>query len=532
MRVRIMRPILFLGLLLIIISCWQDASWASETKQFDLAVYGGTAGGIVTAIAASRQGLQVVLIEPSHHIGGMVSGGLSHSDIGNPDVIGGISREFFERVGQHYGEPLEWNFEPHVADQVFHEMLNQTKVTLLVDSRLREKGGVTKQRNRIVAITLESGAIIQAKVFADCTYEGDLMGEAGVRYTWGRESTARYDESLAGVRGRQRPDHHFNVRVSPYNESGGLLAEVQPGPKGPIGTGDQKVQAYSYRLCLTDQTSNQIRFPKPDGYDRKRYELLARLIQAITQQQDHPPNMKQMMIMSPLKGDKWDINSFGAFSTDHIGASWDYPTADYAKRSVIWQDHYSYVAGFMYFLAHDASVPDSLKREIDRYGVAKDEFTDASGWPWQLYIRESRRMVGEYVVTQKDIQTDLVKRDSIGMGSYQSDSHNVERIPTPDGAVENEGEMYTPVKPYEIPYRFMLPRRQDQLSNLLVPVCFSASHVAYSTLRMEPQYMIIGQAAGVAAAIAIQKKVTVYDVPIGDLQSRLLAGKAVLHMHP
>jgi hypothetical protein len=532
MRVRTMRPILFLGLLLIIISYWQDALCAAETKHFDLAVYGGTAGGIVTAIAASRQGLQVVLIEPSHHIGGMVSGGLSHTDIGNPDVIGGISREFFERVGQHYGEALEWNFEPHVADQVFHEMLNQAKITLLLDSRLRAKGGVTKQRNRIVAITLESGAIIQAEVFADCTYEGDLMGEAGVRYTWGRESTARYGESLAGVRGRQRPDHHFNVRVSPYTESGALLPEVQPGPKGPIGAGDKKVQAYSYRLCLTDQTSNQIRFPKPDGYDRKRYELLARLIQAITQQQGHPPNMKQMMIMSPLKGDKWDINSFGAFSTDHIGASWEYPTADYARRSAIWQDHYSYVAGFMYFLAHDASVPDSLKREIDRYGLAKDEFTDASGWPWQLYIRESRRMVGEYVVTQKDLQTDLVKRDSIGMGSYQSDSHNVERIPTPDGAVENEGEMYTPVKPYEIPYRFMLPRRQDQLSNLLVPVCFSASHVAYSTLRMEPQYMIIGQAAGVAAAIAIQKKVTVYDVPIGDLQSRLLAGKAVLHMHP
>jgi hypothetical protein len=529
---RIVRRFFFLGVLLNIVSFWQGMPCAAETRQFDLAVYGGTAGGIAAAIAASRQGLQVVLIEPTHHIGGMVSGGLSHTDIGNPDEIGGISREVFERIGRHYGEQLEWNFEPHVADQVFHEMLMEAKVTLLLDSRLREKGGVTKQHDRIVAIHLESGTAIQAKVFADCTYEGDLMNEAGVRYTWGRESTARYGESLAGVRGRQRPDHHFNVRVSPYSASGALLPEVQPGPKAPIGSGDKKVQAYSYRLCLTDQPANQIPFPKPDGYDPKRYELLARLIQAITEQQGHPPGMKQMMIMSPLKGDKWDINSFGAFSTDHIGASWGYPTADYAQRSAIWQDHYSYVAGFMYFLTHDASVPDSLKGEVKRYGLAKDEFTDARGWPWQLYIRESRRMEGEYVVTQKDIQTDLEKRDSIGMGSYQSDSHNVERIPAPDGAVENEGEMYTPVKPYEIPYRFMLPRRQDQLSNLLVPVCFSASHVAYSTLRMEPQYMIIGQAAGVAAAIAIQKKLTVYDVPIGDLQSRLLAGKAVLHLHP
>jgi hypothetical protein len=231
-----------------------------------------------------------------------------------------------------------------------------------------------------------------------------------------------------------------------------------------------------------------------------------------------------------LKGNKFDINSFGAVSTDDIGASWDYPTADYARRSTIWQDHYSYVTGFLYFLAHDAGVPESLRNEINRYGLAKDEFTDTRGWPWQLYIRESRRMLGEYVVTQKDIQTNLAKPDSIGMGSYQSDSHNVERIPTVDGAVENEGEMYTPTQPYEIPYRFMLPKRRDGLTNLLVPVCFSASHVAYSTLRMEPQYMIIGQAAGVAAAIAIQKNVTVYDLSIKELQTRLLAGKAILHL--
>jgi hypothetical protein len=501
----------------------------AETKQFEFAVYGATAGGIATAISASRQGLHVVLIEPSHHIGGMVTGGLSHTDNGNPGVIGGISREFFERVGAHYDEPLEWNFEPHMADQVFHEMLREAKVTLILDSPLREKSGVTKRQGRIVTITLKDGTSIQAKIFADCTYEGDLMAEAGIAYTWGRESTAQYGESLAGVRGRQRPDHHFNVRVNPYTASGLLLPLVQPGPKGPIGNGDKKVQAYSYRLCLSDQPSNQVPYPKPTGYNPKQYELLARLIEAITKAQGHPPIMKQMVIMSPLKGHKFDINSFGAVSTDDIGASWDYPTAGYAHRAAIWEDHASYVAGFLYFLAHDASVPESLRAEINRYGLAKDEFTDAHGWPWQLYIRESRRMLGEYVVTQKDIQTDLLKQDSIGLGSYQSDSHNVERIPTADGAVENEGEMYTPTKPYEIPYRLILPRRQDGLTNLLVPVCFSASHVAYSTLRMEPQYMIIGQGAGVAAAIAIQKKVTVYDVPVSELQSRLQASKAILH---
>jgi hypothetical protein len=527
--IRTRRRTFCLGILLMFVACWRDGMCAAETKQFDLAVYGATAGGISTAVAASRQGLRVILIEPRHHIGGMVSGGLSHTDNGSPNVIGGISREFFARVGQHYGEELEWNFEPHVADQVFREMLDQARVTLVLDSRLREKGGVTRQHNRIVAIALEDGSIVQAKVFADCTYEGDLMAEAGVAYTWGRESVAKYGESLAGVRGRQRPDHHFNVRVSPYTPSGSLVPLVQSGPKGTFGTGDKKVQAYSYRLCLTDQPSNQIPFPKPDGYNPARYELLARLIQATTQAQGHPPAMKQMVIMSPLKGNKFDINSFGAVSTDDIGGSWDYPTAGYVRRGAIWQDHYSYVAGFLYFLAHDPRVPESLRDEINRYGLAKDEFTDARGWPWQLYIRESRRMLGEYVVSQKDIQTDLVKPDSIGMGSYQSDSHNVERIPAADGAVENEGEMYTPTKPYEIPYRFMLPKRQDGLTNLLVPVCFSASHVAYSTLRMEPQYMIIGQAAGVAAAIVIQKNVTVYDVPAKELQSRLLAAGAILH---
>ena len=522
------RKTLFLLLTLILSGSWRNALCSPDKAAFDLVVYGATAGGVAAAVAADRQGLKVALIEPSHHIGGMVSGGLSSSDHGDSSVIGGISREFFERVGKHYGETLEWNFEPHVADQVFHEMLSQTNVAVLLGAKLRENGGVAKQGGRIVAITLEDGRVIHAKVFADCTYEGDLMAQAGVSYTWGRESIAQYGESLAGVRSKQRPDHNFNVRVSPYAADGSLLPEVQPGPAGTLGSGDKKVQAYGFRMCLTNQKPDQIPYPKPEGYDPRRYELLARLIRALSQAQGHPPTMRQMMIMSPLKGNKFDINSFGAFSTDHIGANWDYPTADYKRQAAIWQDHYSYDSGFFYFLANDPSVPVSLRNELDQYGLAKDEFTDTHGWPWQLYIRESRRMLGEYVMTQKDIQTDIVKPDSIGMGSYQSDSHNVERIPTSDGAVENEGEMYTPTKPYEIPYRFILPRRGDKVSNLLVPVCFSASHVAYSTLRMEPQYMIIGQAAGVAAAIAIENKVDLYRVPIQELQKRLIAGHAVL----
>jgi FAD dependent oxidoreductase len=527
----LLRKKAFLSLLLVALTCgsWGMGFGLANDGAYDLAVYGATAGGVATAVAAERQGLKVLLISPDAHTGGMVTGGLSSSDKGNAGVIGGISREFFERVGKHYGEPLEWYFEPHIADQVFHEMLTEAKVELLLNARLKEKGGVSKRNGRIIAITLESGRVVHAGIFADCTYEGDLMAQAGVSYAWGRESSAQYGESLAGVVGRQRPDHHFNVRVSAYAADGSLLPEVQPGPKGAFGSGDKKVQAYSFRMCLTNNASNQIPFPKPEGYDAHRYEVLRRLIQAITEAQGRPPTMKQVMIVSPLKGGKVDINSFGAFSTDHVGASWGYPTAGYAQQAAIWQDHFSYVAGFFYFLAHDPSVPQSLQNEINGYGLAKDEFTDTHGWPWQLYIRESRRLLGEYVVTQKDIQTELTKPDSIGMGSYQSDSHNVERIPTPDGALENEGEMYTPTKPYEIPYRFLLPRRADKVVNLLVPVCFSASHVAYSTLRMEPQYMIIGQAAGVAAAIAKENKTDIYRVPIPELQQRLLAAHAILH---
>jgi hypothetical protein len=458
----------------------------------------------------------------------MVSGGLSSSDMGKQEVIGGISREFFERVGRHYGEPIEWHFEPHVAEQIFNEMLREAKVTTIFDKRLREKTGVAKEGNRIVSITLENGEILRAAVFADSTYEGDLMAEAGVTYTWGRESISDYGESLAGVRGRQRPDHHFNVRVSPYAADRSLLPEVFSGQKGEQGQGDKKVQAYGFRMCLTNRRENEVTYPKPDSYNPYRYELLKRLIEALTAAKGRPPVMKEMMIMSPLKGDKFDINSFGAFSTDHIGASWDYPTADYKRQAEIWQDHYDYEAGFFYFLAHDPSVPASLRDEVNQYGLSKDEFIDTRNWPFQLYIREGRRMVGSYVMTQKDIQETLTKPDSIGMGSYQSDSHHVERIATPDGAAENEGEMYVVTQPYQIPYRLILPK-SGEASNLLVPVCFSASHVAYSTIRMEPQYMIIGQAAGLAATISVRHKLPLAKIPIPELQKRLLDNHAVLY---
>ena len=499
----------------------------NPTRKFDVVVYGGTAAGVATAVAAARQGVNVALLEPGRHLGGMVSGGLGWTDFGRKEAIGGISREFFERVGRHYGDPVTWYFEPHVAEEVFEQMVRDADVEVFFDHRLRERTGVRKRGTDILAMVMENGESFRGKIFADCSYEGDLMAQAKVQYTWGREGIAQYNESLAGVRDHT-PQHQFAVSISPYDENGKLLPEIWKGPKGEVGTEDKKVQAYNFRLCMTDNKENQVPFPRPANYDPRRYELLARMLKAMAEKNGRTPLMKEVMKPDPLPNRKTDTNNNGAFSTDYIGGSWNYPEADYRTREKIWEEHKRYVAGFLYFLANDPHVPAGLQEEVSRWGLAKDEFTDTKHWPRQLYLREARRMVGEYVMTQKDIQTELSKEDAIGMGSYNSDSHNVQRVATPDGrAVENEGDMQVPVKPYQIPYRILLPKRREA-TNLLVPVCFSASHVAYSTLRMEPQYMIIGQAAGVAASMAIDKKTSVQDVDTKTLTEKLRQQKAVL----
>lgn len=496
-------------------------AYSSNPQKFDLVVYGGTAGGIMTALAAAREGAKVALLEPRNHLGGMVSGGLGWTDHGKREIVGGMSLEFFKRVGRHYGENITWYFEPHVAEETFKAMLQEADVKVFFQHRLREKGGVRKDGVRVTAISTENGAVFEAKIFADCSYEGDLLAQSGVSYTHGREGINEYDESLAGVRAHT-PKHQFTVKISPYDDGGKLLPEVYPGPKGEAGAADQKVQAYNFRMCFTDARDNQVPFPKPKNYNPWRYELLARLLKALGD-----PAMRQVMKPDRLPNRKLDVNNNGAFSTDYIGASWGYPDAGYARRAEIWQAHYDYIAGFFYFLANDPRVAKNLQEEVRLWGLAKDEFVDTHHWPHQLYIREARRMVGTYVMTQKDIQTELAKKDAIGMGSYNSDSHNVQRIPTPDGGVENEGDMQVPVTPYQIPYRILLPRR-EQVQNLLVPVCVSASHVAYSTLRMEPQYMIMGQAAGLAAKMAVDVKTAVQDIDSDALSSRLRKQGAIM----
>jgi hypothetical protein len=504
------------------------AQRTTPPSTFDVAVYGGTAGGVITAVAAAREGLNVALVEPGRHMGGMVSGGLGWTDYGRKEVIGGYSLEFFERVGAKYGRPIEWHFEPHVAEAVFNDLLKEAGVRVILGSRLRERGAVVKDGTRIDRITLDSGAVIRSRIFVDASYEGDLMAQTGVSYTWGREGMSEYKESLAGVR-EHTPLHQFRAPVSPVDAAGKLLPEIMPRTPDAVGAADRRVQAYNFRLCMTKTPENRVEWPRPANYSATRYELLARYLPSFEKTLGRPLGINDVMKADILQNGKTDTNNNGAFSTDYIGGSYEYPEGSYATRARIRQAHVDYIQGFMYFLATDPRVPEALSTEMKQWGLCQDEFVDNDHWPYQLYIREARRMIGEYVMSQKDIQTDLTKPDSIGMGSYNSDSHNVQRRPTADGsAVENEGDMQVAVTPYEIPYRTMLPK-QSEATNLLVPVCFSATHVAYSTLRMEPQYMIFGHAAGIAAKMAIDGNQVVQDVDTKALSAKLLSQRAVLH---
>jgi hypothetical protein len=408
----------------------------AAVRDFDVVVYGGTAGGVIAAVAAAREGLKTALLEPSGHLGGMVSGGLGWTDYGRKEVIGGYALEFYYRVGRHYqmplyGQDLAWVHEPHVAEDIFRSMAQEAGVALFEHQRLREIDGVRKEGARVAGIATDSGDQFTAKIFIDSSYEGDLMAQAGVTYTFGREGASQYNESLAGVRDRT-PYHQFLVDVPARDDAGNLLPEISSRQLPPPGTADKAVQSYNYRMCFTDIAANRVAFAKPAGYDPARYQLLARLIRARMQAEGRAPELSSLLKIDRIENGKADVNNNGAFSTDYLGGSWNYPDASYAERARIWQAHKDYQAGLFYFLANDPQVPEPLHQEMNRWGLCKDEFTDTDNWPNQLYIREARRMVGEYVMSQKDLQTERAKPDPIGMGSYNSDSHNVERIVVPD----------------------------------------------------------------------------------------------------
>jgi FAD dependent oxidoreductase len=519
-----------LAFLFVVANTWSSMAAEPQKVEAEVVVYGATAGGFAAAVAVAREGKKVVIVEPGKHVGGMVSGGLGATDFGNRSAIGGISREFFRRVLAHYTETYGpsspqvkdssdgFLFEPHVAEAIFRKMLEEAKVEVVYDSLLEE---VVKDGARIVAIKTSHGHEFAGPMFIDASYEGDLMARAGVKYVIGREGVDQYGESIAGVQ-KHSPAHQWPVPVPALGFDGKPLPCIQPNQPGAPGSGDAKTQAYNYRLCMTDRKENQVPFPRPEGYDPARYELLFRYIA-------RKPNLKVGQLMNPVRvpNGKTDTNNNGPFSTDHIGGNWDFPNADPATREKIRLDHIAYVQGFLYFLANDPRVPQPLHNEMATWGLAKDEFLDTDQWPHQLYVRESRRMLGPYFMTQNDIMEDRKKDDSVGLGSYNTDSHHVQRIVQDDGNVLNEGDFQVRVRPYAIPYRSLIPKPAE-CSNLLVPVCMSASHVAYGTIRMEPVYMILGHASGVAASLAIDQKVPVQALQVENLKAKLLEQNSIL----
>lgn len=507
----------------------------AATQTFDVVVYGGTAGGIIAAVSAAREGLSAAVLEPTNHVGGMVSSGLGYTDFGKKEAIGGYAYEFYYRVGRFYGmnrysAEVSWYHEPHVAEQIFREMMTGAGVKVFEKARLKEKGGVKKEGTRVISIDTEGGDTFSAKIFMDATYEGDLMAQAGVTWVYGREASAEYGESLAGVRDRT-PLHQFLVDIPAKGPDGKLLPEISTNQPAAAGSADKAVQAYNFRMCFSEATDRVPFSRQPAGYDASRYALFAKLVVARTKAEGKVPALATVISIGRLPNQTADINNNGAFSTDYVGASWTYPNAGYAERDRIWEDHKRYTLGFFYFLANDPELPEVLRNEMKHWGLCRNEFTDNDHFPRQIYIREDRRMVGEYVMRQQDMQTELTKPDVIGMGSYNSDSHNVQRIVGSDGMVRNEGDMQVAVTPYQIPYRILTPKRAEA-TNLLNPVTFSATHVAYSSVRMEPQYMILGQAAGVAAKMAIDANSAVQAIDTKALTAKLRSQGVVVEYVP
>lgn len=489
----------------------------ATAERHDVVVYGGTSSGVVAAVKVARTGRSVVLIEHGRHLGGLSSGGLGATDIGNKQAIGGMSREFYRRVGVEYGKNQAWTFEPHVAETVFGQMIREANVPVVFGERLDLTNGVKKRGSRIIAIRMESGRVFGGAMFIDATYEGDLMAKAGVSYHVGRESNATYNETLNGVQTRNAVHHQFIKPVDPYvvpgDPSSGLLPGIGADGPGAEGSGDLGVQAYCFRLCTTDVPENRRPWPRPDDYDPLRYELLLRNFEA----GDH--RVPWHPVMMPNR--KTDTNNNHAVSTDYIGMNYDYPEGDYQKRSRVIRAHESYQKGVMWTLANSPRVPQEVRAHFQRWGLARDEFTDNGNWPYQLYVREARRMVSDYVMTQHNCQGRRVAEDSVGLAAYTMDSHNVQRYVDEDGRVRNEGDVQVGgFPPYPISYRAIVPK-QSQCTNLLVPVCLSASHIAFGSIRMEPVFMVLGESAATAAVQALEEGVDVQAVEYDRLAERL-----------
>lgn len=542
---KIASNIFFLIIIFALSNCAGSKSDESaQTYDADIVIYGGTSAAVTAAVQAKKMGKSVIVVSPDKHLGGLSAGGLGFTDTGNKEVIGGLSREFYHRLYRHYDQPGSWKwqdksaygnkgqgtpaidgnnrtmwiFEPHAAEKVFEDMVKEHKLEVLRDEWLDRKSGVAVTDSRIVSIKTLSGKIFKGKMFLDATYEGDLMAAAGVKYHVGREGTSVYGEEWNGIQtGVLHHKHWFQKNIDPYvvpgDPSSGLLPRISAEDPGKKGDGDHRIQAYCFRMCLSNHPDNRIPFARPEGYDSTQYQLLARVYAAgwdeTFEKFDDIPNRKT------------DTNNHGPFSTDNIGMNYDYPEASYERRREIIREHELYQKGLMYFLANDPQVPEDVRKAINEWGLPKDEFVDNGNWPHQIYVREARRMIGEYVMTEHDV---LSKRDvpePVGMGSYTVDSHNVQRYVKPDGFVQNEGDIgvKTPM-PYKISYRSLIPKKEE-CNNLLVPVCVSSSHIAYGSIRMEPVFMILGQSAATAASIAIDENISVQEVAYDKLRERL-----------
>jgi hypothetical protein len=633
---------------------YKPAPLKTESVQADVCIYGGNSAGVAAALQLARLGTKSVILEPSWHLGGLSAGGLGETDIGNKAAIGGLSHEFYKRVGRKHGVDEEWRFEPRVAESVFRDMVQEAQAPVHFGQFLQS---VRKEGGRIVSVTTQSGLTVRAKMFIDATYEGDLMAKSGVRYHVGREDNAVFGERINGVQVHKA--HQFDLPVDPYvtegNPASGLLPGINPGDPGLIGNADKRVQAYNFRLCLTNDPANRIPFEKPANYDPREYVLLARYLRAgwpesevfrkfdpirnsfiassgaasleraeplqaadvtnmkgfvvklrnaggpftkylkekfspaLRSQLDAfkdsdspspqlqaalldelnrlvrseafytPERFAKVALSEPLRAQagqnlqdeerlrlnralllaaypdeigtrkylKVDKNNHGAVSTDFIGRNYDYPEADYATRERIFQAHVTYQKGLLWFLGNDPSVPAPIRSRWSQWGLARDEFTETGGWPHQLYVREARRMVSDYVMTEHDCRGQKVAIDPVGLAAYTMDSHNTQRF-VKDGRVWNEGDVQERgFPPYPISYRSIVPRKSE-CENLLVPVCLSTSHIAYGSIRMEPVFMILAQSAAYAAHLSIDTNRAVQDLPYQQLQVLLQQGGQIL----
>lgn len=526
--------------LLIAVSC----SWTqNRTEIYDVVIYGATSAGVAAAIQTSRMGLRAVIPEPGQHPGGLTTGGLGFTDSGNKEVIGGISREFYQRIKKYYDNPAAWKqepssqfdryhaaddamwvFEPHVAELVFQQMIQEAGVKVCFGERLAMADGVKKLDGRIINVKMVSGNSFSGRVFIDATYEGDLLAKAGVRYTTGREANSRYGETLNGVQTLRATKHQFTHNIDPFvkpgDASSGLLHGIDAGGPGAESSGDHRIQAYNFRLCITDVDENRVPFSKPADYDESVFELLLRNYEA--------GDRRLPLKIDLMPNRKTDVNNNFAVSTDYIGQNYEYPDADYKTRNSILHKHVSYTKGLMWTLAFHPRMPQAIRDQVKKWGWAKDEFTDNDHFPRQMYIREARRMVSDFVTTELTCRHVQPTPEPVGMGSYNMDSHNVQRYVTAEGFVRNEGDIQeSPGGPYSISYRAIVPVK-EQCSNLLVPVCLSASHMAYGSIRMEPVFMILGQSAATAAVLAIRNDQAVQDISYQELQRLLLQDKQVL----